>query len=196
MKKATASFARFAAVVIALGFLGIYVLHSMGFLELPFLQSRASRQKIMASSKDAIIYEAAIVQWEIENARQNSAASFQASSVSDYIKASTELVRNSASQSRQGPEVQVVIGGSKSVVPVLRGDQLRFPSEWEPPAQAPSEAPPRERVAPEYKIHRKYLQPETAGSIYGEQVITVPLFPLPGITEWPLDPPDDVPLLP
>jgi prepilin-type N-terminal cleavage/methylation domain-containing protein len=58
-----------------------------------FLRAR-KRSQATKIVNDARIYEAAIDQWAIENNKVNS-STFDFSNVSDYIKASTELVRTS-----------------------------------------------------------------------------------------------------
>ena len=58
-----------------------------------FLRAR-KRSQATKIVNDARIYEAAIDQWAIENNKVNS-STFNFSNVSDYIKASTELVRTS-----------------------------------------------------------------------------------------------------
>jgi prepilin-type N-terminal cleavage/methylation domain-containing protein len=58
-----------------------------------FLRAR-KRSQATKIVNDARIYEAAIDQWAIENNKSND-NTFAFSNVSDYIKASTELVRTS-----------------------------------------------------------------------------------------------------
>jgi hypothetical protein len=174
-------FIRTIPVMVALGFLAYYVAFSMGYAQVPGMESRAASQETFASSKNAVILESQVDQWAAEKNPSEKAPTLE-----QFIQQSKEKAAAAAPQA-PAPETKAEKKEPEpALAPPVKFDIRRRLLEAYVPGTAgenevmsvwAQEVPPsplsmssKTISQPIFLIRRKHVEPDLAEKPEGEHL--------------------------